>query len=81
MFKARSGEQLHPSFLAICTSMAAISSVAGAETLIPKQRERTGSIILEGELQTRIILHDDEYFSIVLRRAAIKYFIMKITNK
>jgi len=47
-----------------------ISSCVGAGIRMPKQRDRSGSITLEQELQMRIMRHCDEYFSIVRRRPA-----------
>jgi hypothetical protein len=46
------------------------SSTPGVATLIPKHQLRTGSMTLEGLLQHTINLHNEEYFSVVLRNAA-----------
>lgn len=43
------------------------SSFFGALTRTFRQRERTASVTLDELLQQRISLHDELYFSIVLR--------------
>ena len=61
IFMAKSIGQVQPSFLAIEISKFEMSSCDGAGIRTPRQRDRKGSIIFDGELQTRIIRHCDEY--------------------
>lgn len=49
------------SFLATDTNRLAMSSCLGLGMRTMRQRERTGSMILEGELQIKMMRHWDEY--------------------
>lgn len=62
---ASSGGHMHCSFFPTEMSTFEISSCEGEGTLMPRQRDRTGSIIFDAELQMRIIRHWDEYLQIV----------------
>ena len=46
------------------------SCSVGAGMRMPRQRDRRGSMTLDGELHSKMILHCDEYFSIVRLRPA-----------
>src|SRR6056297_1829354 len=65
-----SGKTPQDSFLETLLRMAQMLSCDGAATLIPRHRERTGSITLEALLQHKIRRQAAVYFSIVRRRAA-----------
>lgn len=56
----------HCSFFATEMRISAISSSDGAGTRIPRQRERTGAITLEDELQINISRQCDEYLEEML---------------
>jgi hypothetical protein len=69
---AKSTGQVQFSFFAIDTNKLLISSFVGAGMRIPRQRERNGSIIFEGELQSNIIRHWEEYLQKMFKIIFIK---------
>jgi hypothetical protein len=78
---AKAGGSVNPSLEDTVCSTLIMSDCDGAETRIPRQRERTGSMTLLRLFATRIRRQVAVYFSMVRRRAACASLVSLSTSE